>query len=83
MPPRRYDMDLRDERELALQRLRAVCHSGLFSIRDFRSNPLRIFAAHEIAAFCDPSMATKMTVQFNLFGGESARTVQPRFCRGV
>ena len=22
-----------------------------------------------MAAFCDPSMATKMTVQFNLFGG--------------
>ena len=33
---RRYDMDLRDERELALQRLRVLCHSGLFSIVDFR-----------------------------------------------
>jgi hypothetical protein len=30
-------MDLRDERELALQRLRILCHSGLFSILDFRS----------------------------------------------
>lgn len=30
-------MDLRDERELALQRLRLLCHSGLFSIVDFRS----------------------------------------------
>ena len=102
---RRYDMDLRDERELALQRLRILCHSGLFSILDFRSaspafglkqyrciaqrkcsrmhstkkmltplcrhNPLNIFAAHEIAGFCDPSMATKMTVQFNLFGGDA------------
>ena len=29
-------MDLRDERELALQRLRVLCHSGLFSIVDFR-----------------------------------------------
>ena len=96
-------MDLRDERELALQRLRVLCHSGLFSIVDFRynmdlsykylpwqthnpthrtmyflctvacrHNPLNIFAAHEIAGFCDPSVATKMTVQFNLFGG--------RFC---
>lgn len=34
-----------------------------------RHNPLRIFAAHEVAAMCDASMATKMTVQFNLFGG--------------
>ncbi len=91
-------MDLRDERELALQRLRILCHSGLFSILDFRSaswlhawlaivflisrspnkrlscrhNPLNIFAAHEIAGFCDPSMATKMTVQFNLFGGTAS-----------
>ncbi len=29
----------------------------------------RIFAAHEVAALCDPSMATKMTVQWNLFAG--------------
>lgn len=99
LPYRRYDMDLRDERELALQRLRVLCHSGLFSILDFRhavaffvsmqrpcitawdhpktpgsacrQNPLNIFAAHEIAGFCDPSVATKMTVQFNLFGGTS------------
>lgn len=34
-----------------------------------RHNPLRVFAAHEVAAFCDPSMSIKMTVQFNLFGG--------------
>ena len=36
---------------------------------DFRNNPLRIFAAHELASIIDPAMATKMTVQFNLFGG--------------
>ena len=43
-----------------------------------RSNPLRIFAAHEVAAFCDPSMATKMTVQFNLFGGTVLKLVRGR-----
>lgn len=36
---------------------------------DFKDNPLKIFAAHEIASIIDPAMATKMTVQFNLFGG--------------
>lgn len=56
-----YDIDLRADRELALERLKRVCRAGLFSITDFRTNPLRIFAAHEVAAFCDPSMATKMT----------------------
>ena len=38
-----------------------------------RNNPLRIFAAHELAAIIDPAMATKMTVQFNLFGGTVLR----------
>lgn len=65
----RYDMDLRDERELALERLKRFCQAGFVSVTDFRHDPLRIFAAHELAGFCDPSMATKMTVQFNLFGG--------------
>ena len=35
---------------------------------DFKDNPNRIFAAHELAAIVDSAMATKMTVQFNLFG---------------
>ncbi|GFR45198.1 hypothetical protein Agub_g6590 [Astrephomene gubernaculifera] len=64
-----YDISLREERELALQRLQRVCRAGFISVSDFRHNPLRIFAAHEVAALCDPSMGTKMTVQFNLFGG--------------
>ena len=29
-------MDLRDERELALQRLKGVCHAGFISVTDFR-----------------------------------------------
>ncbi len=33
---RRYDMDLREERELAFQRLLRICQSGLVSITDFR-----------------------------------------------
>ena len=36
---------------------------------DFKNNPLKIFATHELASIIDPAMATKMTVQFNLFGG--------------
>ena len=39
-----------------------------FSVLDFRRNPLKVFAADELAVI-DPSMGTKMTVQFNLFGG--------------
>jgi hypothetical protein len=56
-------------RKLALERLRMLCRSGLFSINDFRTNPLRIFAAHEVLALADVSAATKLTVQYNLFGG--------------
>ena len=38
-------------------------------MRDFGTNPHRIFAAHELMAMIDPATTTKMTVQFNLFGG--------------
>jgi acyl-CoA oxidase len=65
----RWNVSVAEERELALARLRKMCSSGCFSITDFRTNPLRIFAAHELATWADVSMATKMTVQFNLFGG--------------
>jgi acyl-CoA oxidase len=41
----RYDVDLREERELALARLKLLCDSHLFSVTDFRTNPLRSGAA--------------------------------------
>ncbi|XP_077969139.1 uncharacterized protein LOC120344988 [Styela clava] len=65
----RYNISLEEERDVALQRLQRICDAGFISVTDFWHNPLRIFAAHEIAAIIDPAMATKMTVQFNLFGG--------------
>lgn len=30
---------------------------------------MNIFSIHEVVATLDPSLVTKMTVQFNLFGG--------------
>ncbi len=65
----KYNIPLEEERELALSRLQRICDNKFISVRDFINNPLRIFAAHELAAIIDPAMATKMTVQFNLFGG--------------
>lgn len=70
----RYSVPLAEERELALARLRAVCPrdvpGGKFlSVKDFLRDPRRIFAAHEIIGLADGSLATKMTVQFNLAGG--------------
>lgn len=65
----KYNVSLEEEREIALARLQAICDNKFISVTDFWHNPLRIFAAHEIAAIIDPAMATKMTVQFNLFGG--------------
>eukprot|EP00095_Tigriopus_kingsejongensis_P001058 maker-scaffold631_size122145-snap-gene-0.40 protein:Tk01058 transcript:maker-scaffold631_size122145-snap-gene-0.40-mRNA-1 annotation:"acyl-coenzyme a oxidase peroxisomal" len=64
----RYNITLADERALALKRLKAVCDAGFISVMDFKHNPLKIFAAHEMGII-DPAMGTKMTVQFNLFGG--------------
>ncbi|KAF2359072.1 Acyl-CoA oxidase/dehydrogenase central domain [Trinorchestia longiramus] len=65
----RYNIELAEEREVALKRLKRVCDAGFISVLDFRNNPLRVFAAHEISSIVDPAMTTKMTVQFNLFGG--------------
>uniref|UniRef100_A0A0V0J4W4 Acyl-coenzyme A oxidase n=1 Tax=Schistocephalus solidus TaxID=70667 RepID=A0A0V0J4W4_SCHSO len=65
----RYNISLQEEREVALARLKLLCDNKMISVKDFLSNPQRIFAAHELSAILDPSMTTKMTVQFNLFGG--------------
>merc|ERR1719232_525755 len=65
----RYNISLEEERELALRRLQRICDNNFISVKDFWNNPLRVFAAHELAAIIDPAMTTKMTVQFNLFGG--------------
>merc|ERR1719412_469837 len=65
----RYNIPLDEERDLALRRLQRICDNDFISVLDFWNNPLRIFAAHELAAIIDPAMTTKMTVQFNLFGG--------------
>ncbi|CAG8687735.1 20386_t:CDS:10 [Dentiscutata erythropus] len=65
----RYNVSLEFEREIALQRLKRLADRGFISVYDFENNPLNIFAAHEIAGMVDGSMGTKMTVQWNLFGG--------------
>ena len=59
----RYNISLEEERELALRRLQRICDNDFISVLDFWNNPLRIFAAHELAAIIDPAMTTKMTVQ--------------------
>ena len=64
-----YNISIDEERDLALKRLKKLCDQGFISVLDFKNNPLWIFAAHELAAVVDAAMATKMTVQFNLFGG--------------
>ncbi|RXG64068.1 putative acyl-coenzyme A oxidase 3.2, peroxisomal [Armadillidium vulgare] len=65
----RYNIPLHEERDVALERLKRICDAGFISVKDFINNPLRIFATHELASIIDPAMTTKMTVQFNLFGG--------------
>eukprot|EP01137_Pigoraptor_chileana_P037393 Opistho-2@34398 len=65
----KYAMPLEEEREIALRRLQKIADQKLFSVKDFRTNPHRIYAAHEVAGYADGSMATKLTVQWNLFGG--------------
>ena len=65
----RYDISPAEERALALQRLKKLCDNDFISMRFFSTNPADIFAAHENAAIVDGAMASKMIIQFNLFGG--------------
>jgi len=69
----RYNIALDAERELALSRLKEICDKKHISVLDFCGDPRRIFTAHELTAVVDASTATKMTVQFNLFGGTVLR----------
>lgn len=65
----RYNVSLDEERDLAYKRLKRICDNRLISVLDFKQNPHRIFSVHEAVGMMDGSAATKMTVQFNLFGG--------------
>ncbi|KAJ3183542.1 hypothetical protein HDU87_006867 [Geranomyces variabilis] len=65
----RFDVSLRYMREIALERLKKVAGAGFISVLDFERNPLNVFAAHEVCGMVEASFTTKMTVQFNLFGG--------------
>jgi len=64
-----FNIPISRERELAYERLVHICENGHISVHDFDNNPLWVFACHELLAGVDPSAATKLTVQFNLFGG--------------
>ncbi|ORY53160.1 acyl-CoA oxidase [Rhizoclosmatium globosum] len=65
----RFEVTLKHDRELALERLKLIAKGGYISVFDFEKNPLNVFAVHECVGMMDGSVATKMTVQFNLFGG--------------
>jgi len=62
-------LTLDEQRELAYRRIKAVADSKLFSIFDFDNDPVNLFTAHEMIGQVDGSLATKFTVQNNLFGG--------------
>ena len=53
---RRYDINLREERDLAYERLKRICQSGLLSITDFRCACCWSWPA------CAPRFASALTV---------------------
>ena len=65
----KYNLSLEQERDLAYKRLESICKLNIVSVKDFWNNPKNIFTTHELAGMCDGSLCTKLTVQFNLFGG--------------
>ena len=65
----KYIMPLNKMRDIAYSRIKRVCDAKIVSIFDFDNDPKNIFTAHEQLGFVDGNLATKFTVQFNLFGG--------------
>lgn len=64
-----FNLSLDAQRDLAYKRLKKVHDSKLFSIFDFENDKKNVFTAHEMLGMIDGSLATKFTVQNNLFGG--------------
>lgn len=62
-------MPLDEMRSTAYARIKRVCDEKLVSIFDFENDTTNIFTAHEMLGGIDGNLATKFTVQFNLFGG--------------
>eukprot|EP00164_Ancoracysta_twista_P004797 GFYU01006505.1.p1 GENE.GFYU01006505.1~~GFYU01006505.1.p1 ORF type:complete len:662 (+),score=233.84 GFYU01006505.1:124-2109(+) len=60
-------------REVAFKRLKSVAKAKLIEVKNLDDNPDKFFTCHELMAAVDASTATKMTVQFNLFGGSVLR----------
>eukprot|EP00759_Apiculatamorpha_spiralis_P033906 PhF_6_TR35027/c0_g1_i2/m.51033/K00232/E1.3.3.6, ACOX1, ACOX3; acyl-CoA oxidase len=67
--PRYVFPSLAAERETAYQRIKTLCNSGLMSVKYFQTEPTKVFTVHEMVGMVNGDLATKMTVQFNLFGG--------------
>ena len=65
----KFDMPLSEMRERAMAQIQKVSDAELVSIFDFQNDPKNIFTAHEMLGLVNGNLATKFTVQFNLFGG--------------
>jgi acyl-CoA oxidase len=75
----RFHTSLRMEREMALERLLTIAQNKFISVYDFEKNPLNILAAHEVIGMVDGSVATKMTVNWNLYGIYSCAVLDTRW----
>ncbi|MBI2603675.1 MAG: acyl-CoA dehydrogenase family protein [Deltaproteobacteria bacterium] len=65
----RFELSLKEQRNLAFTRLQKLFRSGMVDLHDFETDHRRIFALHDICGLIDGSLATKLTVQLNLFSG--------------
>lgn len=65
----KYGLNLIEERNCTFDKLKSITENNLIDVHDFKSNPSNIFDIHEYVGYIDGSTATKMTAQFNLFGG--------------
>lgn len=64
-----YDLTLQQFRTLTLERVKKIANSGLVELRDYKENALKFGFLLEYLVMVDNSMATKLGVQWSLWGG--------------
>eukprot|EP01023_Acetabularia_acetabulum_P007532 TRINITY_DN1327_c1_g2_i2.p1 TRINITY_DN1327_c1_g2~~TRINITY_DN1327_c1_g2_i2.p1 ORF type:complete len:625 (+),score=114.18 TRINITY_DN1327_c1_g2_i2:63-1937(+) len=68
-----YYLDIPQQRELTLQRLKKFASQRFFSVRDYVQDPRRFIAGMECLALVDYSLCIKAGVHYSLCGGTIAR----------
>ncbi|KAF2075029.1 hypothetical protein CYY_003681 [Polysphondylium violaceum] len=62
-------IDIDTHREIILKACKEIMNLSIVSLNDMQKNPKKFVSWFESISYCDPSVALKFAVQYNLWGG--------------